>query len=193
MPPARDPDAAPGTWRSIHRGLWRTSRSRHNPKASAPLGPGQVRVAVHAAGLNFADVVNALGLVDFGDRGLGLEGAGKVLEVAPDVTGLAPGDRVMGLIPDAFGPVAVTDSGLLARIPDGWSFVEAASVPIVFLDGVLRVDRPGRTEGRGVAAHPRRRRRRRDGRASDRAHLGAEVFATAHPRKWATLAQLGSR
>ena len=141
--------------------------------------------------MNFADVVNALGLVDFGDRGLGLEGAGKVLEVAPDVTSLRPGDRVMGLIPDAFGPVAVTDSGVLTRIPEGWSFVEAASVPIVFLTAYYAlVDLAGLREGEALLIH---------GAAGGvgmaalqiAAHLGAEVFGTAHPRKWPTVAELG--
>ncbi len=145
----------------------------------------------YAAGLNFADVVNALGLVDFGDRGLGLEGAGKVIEVAPDVNGLAPGDRVMGLIPNAFGPVAITDSGVLARIPDSWSFVEAASVPIVFLTAYYGlIDLAGLGDGEALLIH---------GAAGGvgmaalqiAAHLGAEVFGTAHPRKWPTLAQLG--
>ena len=162
-----------------------------NPRARAPLGPGQVRVAVHAAGLNFADVVSALGLVDFGDRGLGLEGAGVVLEVAPDVTGLAPGDRVVGLIPEAFGPVAVTDRRLLARMPDRWSFVEAASVPAVFLTAYYAlVDLAGLASGEAVLIH---------GAAGGvgmaalqlAGHLGAEIFATAHPRKWETLAGFG--
>src|SRR5262249_6878552 len=55
----------------------------------AELGPGQVRVAVRAAGLNFHDVVVALGLI--ADEGLGGEAAGVVLETAPDVTTLRPG------------------------------------------------------------------------------------------------------
>src|SRR5262249_47466840 len=150
-----------------------------NPKAGASLRPGEVRVAVHAAGLNFADVVNALGLVDFGDRGLGLEGSGKVLEVGPEVTSLAPGDRVMGLIPNAFGPVAVTDSRLLARMPEGWSFVEAASVPIVFLTAYYAlIDLASLEDGEALLIH---------GLAGGvgmaalqiAAHLGAEVFGTA--------------
>ena len=45
------------------------------------LGPGQVRVAVRAAGLNFKDVVVALGLVEPPDSEVGIEGAGVVVEV----------------------------------------------------------------------------------------------------------------
>ncbi len=87
------------------------------PDAARDLGPGQVRVAVRAAGLNFRDVLNVLGMYP-GEAGLlGLEGAGVVLETGPEVPGLAPGDRVMGLFTGAFGPVAVTDARLLAPVP----------------------------------------------------------------------------
>ena len=48
------------------------------------LGPGQVRVAIRAAGLNFRDVVVALGAI--ADDGLGGEAAGVIVETAPDVT-----------------------------------------------------------------------------------------------------------
>ena len=162
-----------------------------NPRADAPLGPGQVRVAVHAAGLNFKDVVGALGLVEFGEGGPGLEGAGAVLEVASDVTTLVPGDRVMGLIPDAFGPVAVTDNRLLIRIPESWSYVEAASVPAVFLTAYCAlIDLAGLKQGETVLIH---------GAAGGvgmaalqvAEYIGADVFATAHPRKWQTVAALG--
>src|SRR6185312_16085266 len=146
----------------------------------APLRePGEVRVAVHAAGLNFKDVVNALGLLGSDAPTLGLEGAGVVLDVAPDVAGVAPGDRVMGLIPDAFGPVAVTDSRLLTRIPDGWSFVQAASVPAVFLTAYYAlVDLAQLQRGEAVLIH---------GAAGGvgmaalqlAEHIGAVPFATA--------------
>ena len=55
------------------------------------LGPGQIRVRMRAAGLNFRDVVVALGAI--ADEGLGGEAAGVVIETAPDVTRLRPGMR----------------------------------------------------------------------------------------------------
>ncbi len=97
----------------------------------------------------------------------------------------------MGLIADAFGPVAVADRRMLAPIPRGWSFAEAASVPIVFLTayyGLVDLGRPARGRAR---AGPRRRGRRRDGRRQLARHLGAEVFATASPAKWDVLRDLG--
>ena len=48
------------------------------------LAPGQIRVQVRAAGLNFHDVVVALGAI--ADEGLGAEAAGVVIDTAPDVT-----------------------------------------------------------------------------------------------------------
>src|SRR5207247_681432 len=64
------------------------------------LGAHEVRIAVRAAGLNFRDVLSALGMTN--ETGaLGLEGAGVVLEVGADVDGMAPGDRVMGIFEGA--------------------------------------------------------------------------------------------
>jgi hypothetical protein len=85
-------------------------------RAEAPLEAGEVRVAVRAAGLNFRDVLIALGMYP-GEAPLGSEAAGVVLEVGPGVEDLAVGDRVMGLVPDALGPVGVADRRMLVRIP----------------------------------------------------------------------------
>ncbi|MGQ5640990.1 alcohol dehydrogenase catalytic domain-containing protein, partial [Streptomyces sp. EWL5.16] len=77
--------------------------------AGSGLGEGQVRVAVRAAGVNFRDVLNALGMYPGDAKDFGLEGAGVVTEVGPGVTGLAVGDRVFGMFSGAFGPMAVAD------------------------------------------------------------------------------------
>ena len=126
------------------------------PEAVAPLGVGEVRVGVRAAGLNFRDVLLALGMRP-GEVVIGGEGAGVVLEVGPGVEELSVGDRVMGVLPGGLGPVAVTDRRLVVRIPEGWSFVEAASVPIVFLTAYYGlVDLAGLRAG-GVGAGACRR------------------------------------
>jgi acyl transferase domain-containing protein/NADPH:quinone reductase-like Zn-dependent oxidoreductase/short-subunit dehydrogenase/acyl carrier protein len=160
------------------------------PEAAEPLGSGQVRVGVRAGGLNFRDVLIALGMYP-GEAIVGGEGAGVVLEVGPGVKGLAVGDRVMGLLVGGLGPVAVTDRRLLVKIPEGWSFAQAASMPIVFLTayhGLMDLAGlgPGEkvlvhtaTGGVGMAAVQLAR------------HLDAEVFATASPGKWQTLRSLG--
>ena len=111
---------------------------RCRPTAAA----GEVRIAVRAAGLNFRDVLIALGMYP-GDAPLGSEAAGVVVEVGAGVTDLAPGDRVMGLVMDGFGSLAVTDRRMLVRMPAGWSFVEAAFDAVGVPDRLLRVGGSG--------------------------------------------------
>ena len=161
--------------------------------AEGPLGAGQVRIAVRAAGLNFRDVLNALGMVDDPRAAgpLGSEVAGVVTGVGPGVAGVAAGDRVMGVVPGGFGPVAVADHRMLAPVPAGWSFAAAASVPVAFatawyaladlaaLAGGESVLVHAGTGGVGMAAIQVAR------------HLGARVFATAGPAKQHVLARLG--
>jgi polyketide synthase 12 len=186
------PPAGKAAWsiRAEQMGTLEALTLRPNPQADAALAPGQVRIAVHAAGLNFRDVLIALGMYP-GEAPIGSEGAGIVVEVAPDVSELAVGDRVMGLMSDAFGPRAVTTPGLLIQIPEHWSFAQAASVPLVFLTAYYGLrDLAGLQAGERVLVH---------GAAGGvgmaalqiATHLGAEVFATAHPDKWGALQELG--
>nr|BAW35615.1 modular polyketide synthase [Streptomyces sp. RK95-74] len=161
------------------------------PEAAAPLEAGQVRVAVRAAGVNFRDVLNALGMYP-GDAGLmGSEGAGVVLETGPGVTDLAPGDPVMGMLPGGFGPLVVVDRRMVVPMPQGWSYAQAASVPIVFMTAYYALRdladlRGGESllvhaaaGGVGMAAVQLAR------------HWGVDVYATASPGKWDTLRGLG--
>ena len=161
-----------------------------SPGVWEPLGVGQVRVGVRAGGLNFRDVLIALGMYP-GEAVVGSEGAGVVLEVGEGVVDLVPGDRVMGLMGDAFGPVAVTERELLVGVPEGWSFVQAAGVPIVFLTAYYAlVDLAGLEGGESLLVHAGA------GGVGMAAlqlarYLGAEVFATASPAKWGVLAGMG--
>nr|WBO81705.1 SDR family NAD(P)-dependent oxidoreductase [Streptomyces sp. SBE_14.2] len=159
--------------------------------ASAELGEGQVRIAVRAAGVNFRDVLNALGMYPGDAKDFGLEGAGVVTEVGPAVTGLAVGDRVMGLFPGSFGPVAVADARTVARIPAGWSFAQAASVPIVFLTAYYALrDLGGLRAGERILVHAAAGG---VGMAATQLarHFGAEVFGTASAGKWDALRAAG--
>ncbi|MEV5123427.1 type I polyketide synthase, partial [Streptomyces decoyicus] len=172
-------------------GALESLRLVRRPEARDELEPGQVRIAVRAAGVNFRDVLNVLGTYP-GDAGaLGLEGAGVVTETGPSVVGLAPGDRVMGLFPCAFGPVAVADERMVVRVPEGWSFAQAASVPVAFLTAYhALVELGGVQAGESVLVHAGAGG---VGMAAVQLarHLGAEVFATASPGKWGTLRALG--
>ncbi|MFI0191346.1 SDR family NAD(P)-dependent oxidoreductase [Streptomyces sp. NPDC017082] len=161
------------------------------PRAGEPLAEGEIRVGVRAAGLNFRDALNALGMYPGEAGALGVEGAGVVLETGPGVRGLAPGDRVMGMIFGGIGPVAVTDHRMVAHVPDGWSFTEAAAVPAVFLTAYYAlVDLGGLRPGESVLVHAGAGG---VGMAAVQLarHLGAEVYATASPAKWDALRALG--
>jgi acyl transferase domain-containing protein/NADPH:quinone reductase-like Zn-dependent oxidoreductase/acyl carrier protein len=97
------------------------------PEGAAPLGSGQVRVAVRAAGLSFGDGVVSPGVTGAGGPGIGGNVAGVVMATGPGVSGLAAGDRVAGLAGRGFGPVAVTDARLLVKMPGNGSFTAAAA------------------------------------------------------------------
>ena len=156
------------------------------PELLAPLEPRQVRIAVRAAGINFKDVVVALDLVP-GLTRLGGEVAGEITAVGAEVTHHRVGDRVFGLSTEAFGPVTVADERTVHRMPDGWTFEEAASVSVAYMTAYYGlVDLGGLRPGQNVLVHAGA------GGVGSAAlqlarHLGAEVFATASPGKWATL------
>ncbi|NED80447.1 SDR family NAD(P)-dependent oxidoreductase [Streptomyces sp. SID11233] len=158
--------------------------------ADRPLGVNEVRVGVRAAGLNFRDVLIALGTYP-GEAPLGSEAAGVVLEVGSAVTDLAPGDRIMGLIPDSFGPSAITDRPMIVPMPDGFTFAQAAAIPIAYLTAYYGlVDLANLRAGERLLVHAAAGG---VGMAAVQIahHLGAEVFATASTPKWDAVRALG--
>ncbi|EPQ76894.1 Malonyl CoA-acyl carrier protein transacylase [Mycobacterium marinum MB2] len=161
-----------------------------NPQAQAPLGPGQVRVAVAAAGVNFRDVLVVLGMYPGQAPPLGGEGAGVVVEVGHHVRRLSVGDQVMGLVGVA-GPEAVVDQRLLVKLPSGWSLAQAAGVPVAFLTAWYGLsDLAGVRSGESVLVHAA------TGGVGMAAvqlarHWGLEVFVTASRGKWDILRRMG--
>ncbi len=82
----------------VCRELGPPERLRLETFTSAPLAPGQVRVAVHAAGINFPDILMAAGDYQLKPElpfTPGVEAAGEVTEIADGVAGVAVGDRVI--------------------------------------------------------------------------------------------------
>ncbi|WP_423229705.1 SDR family NAD(P)-dependent oxidoreductase [Streptomyces mobaraensis] len=156
-----------------------------------PLGPGEVRIAVHAAGVNFRDVLIALGMYPDPDALPGTEAAGVVTEVGPGVARVAVGDRVMGMLEGAFGPWAVADERTLAPVPRGWDMREAAAAPAAYLTAwYALVELAGLRAGESVLIHAATGG---VGMAAVRIarHLGAEVYATASPAKHGLLEAMG--
>jgi amino acid adenylation domain-containing protein len=176
--------------------LGRGTLERHNftllpvDETADALAVGQVRIGVRCVGVNFRDTMVALGMYPDPDAVIGCEGAGIVLDVADDVAGFAPGDRVFGMFFGA-GPVVCADHRTIARMPAGWSFAQAATVPAVFLTAYYALADLARlsagerllvhsaTGGVGMAAVQLAR------------HWGANVYATANPAKWGTLRDMG--
>ncbi|WP_425585596.1 acyltransferase domain-containing protein, partial [Streptomyces lunalinharesii] len=189
---ALTPPAEPA-WRldSTAKGSLNSLALTPYPAALAPLTGHDVRVEVRAAGLNFRDVLNALGMYP-GDAGLfGSEAAGVVVEVGPEVTGFAPGDRVMGMITGSFGSLAVDDARRLTHLPEDWSWETGAGVPLVFLTAYhALVELGGLRAGEKVLVHAGAGG---VGMAAIQIarHFGAEVFATASEGKWEVLRELG--
>ena len=98
----------------------------------APAG-GEVEISVEAAGLNFRDVLNALGMYP-GDAGpLGWECAGTVAAVGEGVDDLKIGDAVVAIAPGAFSNFVTTHAALAVPKPDNLTFAEAATIPSAFL------------------------------------------------------------
>lgn len=103
---------------------------------SLALGDGEVRIAVKAASINFADTLVIQG--KYQEKPPfpfvpGFECAGLVAEVGPGVKHLKPGMRVMALAPKgAFATEAVTDAGAVIPLPEGMGFAEGASFPVAY-------------------------------------------------------------
>ncbi len=155
-----------------------------------PPDEGYVQIRVEAAGLNFRDVLNVLGLYP-GDPGLiGGDVSGIVTEIGTGVTGFEVGQRVYGIVQGAFASRVNVPAQFLAPVPNRLSAVAAASMPAAALTARLAFDwaqlRPGdrvlvhaASGGVGLAAIQLARQR------------GAIVFATASTYKRATLRKMG--
>ena len=158
-------------------------------------GPGEVALRVLATGLNFRDVLTALGLLPVPRNtfpALGWECAGEVVEIGDGVTHVKPGDVVIGLSPGSFSSHIVLDARLVWPKPTNISTVEAATLPLAFLTASYGLEYLARLQpGERVLIHS----------ASGGVGLaaiqvaklaGADVFATAGtPEKRAYLSTLG--
>lgn len=93
-------------------------------------GPGQVLVKIEAAGLNFIDTYQRAGLYPIKlPYVLGMEGAGTVETVGPDVTDFASGDRVAyAMTPGSYAEYNVVPARILIKVPEGVTTRQAAAV-----------------------------------------------------------------
>jgi acyl transferase domain-containing protein/NADPH:quinone reductase-like Zn-dependent oxidoreductase len=167
---------SPGSFQNLH---WKR-------KPLQMPGPGEIAVAPAAAGLNFRDVMYAMGLLPdealeggFAGQTLGMELSGTVTAVGEGVDEFKPGDAVIAFAPASFSSQTVTSASAAIPKPAELSFEAAATIPAAFytayhalvelaaLQAGERVLIHGAAGGVGIAAIQIAR------------HIGAEVFATA--------------
>ena len=110
--------------------------------------PGQVRIAVRAAGVNASDWKKRQGLMDPElPQTLGYEAAGVVDEFGADVTGVAVGDRVFGLSAAGAAQAELAVLSVYAPIPPSLGFAEAAALPAAVETAWRALDQLGAGSG----------------------------------------------
>lgn len=126
-----------------------------------PPAAGEIEVEIAATGLNFRDVMLALGALDDDILGPGLTGAslgfelaGTVVRVGPNVTRHKVGDRVMGFAPHAFASHVTVPDWFAFPAPEGLALEAAASIPVAFATAwYALVDRARLAAGETVLIH----------------------------------------
>jgi NADPH:quinone reductase-like Zn-dependent oxidoreductase/acyl carrier protein len=158
-------------------------------------GSGQVEIAVFTTGLNFMNVLSALGTYPgypAGSGPLGIECSGIVSRIGPDVNGLRKGDAVMAVAFHSLGTHAIAEASLVQLKPASMSFEQAATIPITFLTAYYSLCHLGHMKhGERVLIHSAAGG---VGLAAVQLanHFGAEIFATAgNEEKRAYLHSLG--
>ncbi|MEM9568354.1 MAG: SDR family NAD(P)-dependent oxidoreductase [Cyanobacteria bacterium P01_E01_bin.34] len=165
---------------------------------------GELELRVLATGLNFRDVLQAMGLLDsrYAEQlGLdatllpfGFECAGEVVAVGDGVTGWSVGDAAIAAVtPGSFSRFVTVHASTVVPKSTALSYEAAATIPTAFLTAYYGLSRLANVQagdrvlihaaagGVGMAA------------VQLAQHLGAEVFATASPAKWETLRAAGVR
>ncbi|KQT68982.1 MULTISPECIES: type I polyketide synthase [unclassified Aureimonas] len=124
-------------------------------------GEGEIEIAIRAAGLNFRDVLYAMGMLPeeavekgFSGPTIGMECAGEVLRVGPGVTALKPGDRVIAFASSCFASHVTTKADCAALLPADIPFEAAATIPTAFVTAWYALDHLARLEpGETVLIH----------------------------------------
>lgn len=158
-------------------------------------GLGQVRIAVKAAGVNFADLMARVGVYPDAPAPptvLGYEVAGEVDAVGDAVEGVSTGDRVVaGTRFGGYSEGVVVGAEELVPLPEDWSYEQGAALPVNYATAYAGLVRYGAVApgervlihaaagGVGVAA------------TQIAAHAGAEVLGTASASKHEAIRAVG--
>ncbi|HVT99352.1 MAG TPA: SDR family NAD(P)-dependent oxidoreductase, partial [Acidobacteriaceae bacterium] len=140
--------------------------------------PDEVEIRIEAHGINFRDVLTALGMLSVTNPVLGGECAGTIARAGAQ-SGLNPGDRVFAFAPHSLQAFVTVPVVNVARIPEGFTAEQASALPIVYLTAIYGLDRLASLQrGESVLIHAAA-----GGLGLAALHLararGAEVCATA--------------
>ncbi len=164
------------------------------PDASLP-GSGEVRIAVRAAGINFADTMARTGVYPDAPPVpsiVGYEAAGEIESVGDGVEDHKPGDRVMaGTKFGGYAELVTVPAGQALPLPEHLSFEQGAAVPVnyatayaalVIMGGLRKGDRVlihAAAGGVGISA------------TQIAKSIGTEIFGTASPSKHDAIREQG--
>lgn len=156
-------------------------------RSDPPVGAGEVRIAVKAAGINFADTLARTGLYRDSPKVpcvVGYEVAGRVESVGDGVASVKPGDRVLaGTRFNGQAELVAVRENMVYKLPEQLSFEEGAAFPVnyataeaglVVMGGLKRGERVlihAAAGGVGISATQIAKR------------IGAEVYGTASASK----------
>jgi phthiocerol/phenolphthiocerol synthesis type-I polyketide synthase C len=178
--------------RPVRQGFW--DGLRYRPAARTSPTAGEIEIAVSCVGLNFIDVMKAMGTYPdpVGGDLLGGEAVGRVVAVGTGVDGIGIGDRVVACAFGALGSHVTVRADHSRTVPDGLSDQDAATLPLVMTTAWHSLhDLAGLQSGETVLVHSAAGGL---GLAAIQVArlLGAKVIATAgSERKRAYLRELG--
>ncbi|MGB7414820.1 MAG: aminotransferase class I/II-fold pyridoxal phosphate-dependent enzyme [Thermosynechococcaceae cyanobacterium] len=172
------------------------------PAERCSLAPTDVEIEVCASGINFRDVLNALGMLkpylekmgfaQAADVPFGGECAGKIVAVGADVEHLSIGDSVIAAqAVGSLGQFVTVDARFVIPKPEQISFAEAATLPTTFLTAYYGLCKLAEIKkGDRILIHSAA------GGVGQAAvqiaqQIGAEIYATASPGKWDFLKSMG--
>ncbi|MEH1787875.1 MAG: beta-ketoacyl synthase N-terminal-like domain-containing protein [Nostoc sp.] len=165
------------------------------PSTRQKPGLGEVEIEVCATGLNFKEVLIALGLLPVPPNvrvNFGRECSGKIVALGEGVKGFEVGDEVIAFGDSCFNQFTTTPASLVALKPDHLSLEEAATIPVAFITAYYALIKLARLrQGEGVLIHAAAGG---VGMAAVQIAqwVGAKIFATAgNPEKRAFLHSLG--
>ena len=117
------------------------------------LGKDEVEISVKCIGMNFKDIMIALGQIPF-YHDIGIDCSGIVTAVGSHVTDISPGTRVCGMTHGAYANITRIAQHKVAKIPDFLGFTEAASLPVVFCTAYYALVEIARLcEGESILIH----------------------------------------